>query len=347
MPRRGHGPRLRWRREQWVIRWTDAGRTRERRTGAADRAAAEAALADFLTEQRQRPSGPRRPDHYLVPDLLSEYAEEHGSEVASPDTLARNVERLLDWWSSATIADVTKASCQGYTKHRRAQNIGDNTIRRELSVLSAALGHAVAAGRIQSRPQVWMPSPGPGRERWLTRGEAARLLRAARRIKRSRAHLPLFILLGLYGGARRGAILDLRWPQVDLERGVIDWNPPGRAQTAKGRSKVPIVRPLRTFLRLAYRRRSSDLGHVIEFRGQPVAVIQKGFKRAARDAGLSDVSTHTLRHTCGTWLAQAGVPLWEVAGYLGHTMGRTTELYAHHHPEHMEGPVRAFGGRRR
>lgn len=47
---------------------------------AFKREAAETALAEFLAEQRQRPSGPRRPDRYLVPDLLSEYVEEHGSE---------------------------------------------------------------------------------------------------------------------------------------------------------------------------------------------------------------------------------------------------------------------------
>jgi integrase len=54
------------------------------------------------------------------------------------------------------------------------------------------------------------------------------------------------------------------------------------------------------------------------------------------------VTPHTLRHTCGTWMAQAGVPLWEIAGFLGHTVQRTTELYAHHHPDYMERARLAF-----
>jgi hypothetical protein len=37
-------------------------------------------------------------------------------------------------------------------------------------------------------------------------------------------HLPLFILVGLYGGARKEAILSLRWLQVDLDAGRIDFN---------------------------------------------------------------------------------------------------------------------------
>jgi site-specific recombinase XerD len=35
-------------------------------------------------------------------------------------------------------------------------------------------------------------------------------------------------------------------------------------------------------------------------------------------------------------MAQNGVPLWEICGMLGHSMWRTTELYAHHHPDHLK-----------
>ena len=34
-------------------------------------------------------------------------------------------------------------------------------------------------------------------------------------------------------------------------------------------------------------------------------------------------------------MAQRGVPLREIAGYLGHSEQRTTELYAHHHPDFL------------
>ncbi|WP_184123295.1 tyrosine-type recombinase/integrase [Roseospira marina] len=76
-----------------------------------------------------------------------------------------------------------------------------------------------------------------------------------------------------------------------------------------------------------------------------MASVKKAFASACRRAGLSDVTPHVLRHTCGTWLAQGGVPLWEVAGYLGHTMARTTELYAHHSPDHMNRAAAVLDGR--
>jgi integrase len=38
----------------------------------------------------------------------------------------------------------------------------------------------------------------------------------ARREPKARLHLPLYILIALYTGARRGAVLGLRWSQIDL-----------------------------------------------------------------------------------------------------------------------------------
>lgn len=248
---------------------------------------------------------------------------------------------MLGWWGGTNVSDIIKANCQGYAAARRQDGVTDSTVRRELGVLSAAVGHAHANDRLREHPKVWMPQGGPPKERWLTRQEAARLLRAARSEPQARGHLPLFILLGLYGGARKGAILDLRWPQVDLKRERMDWTPPGRAQTKKGRSKIPIRRRLLTFLRLA-RRRGSDLGPVLHIDSQPIGDIKKAFAAACRRAKLVDVTPHTLRHTCGTWMAQAGVPIWEIAGFLGHSVQRTTELYAHHHPDYMERARNAF-----
>lgn len=377
MPRLGRGPRLDFRRGCWVIRWTEGGRTRERRTGTTDRGEAERSLEDFLASRRERPTGQRRETAYLISDILAEYAEEHGPEIAGAVTLGYNMDRLLDWWEGKKVADVIKANCQAYAGHRREMGMSDNTIRRELSVLSAAIGHARENDRLREHPKVWMPSPGPSKERWLTRDEAARLLRAARSEPQARNHLPLFIMLGLYGGARKGAILDLRWPQVDLKLERIDWSPPGRRQTNKKRSKIPIRRRLLTFLRLA-RRKGSDLGPVLhqvvtlpDGRKEtvPYGDVKKAFAAAVKRAGLEPstpwldpegneirkpsaadlaeyrrncVTPHTLRHTCGTWMAQAGVPIWEIAGFLGHTVQRTTELYAHHHPDYMERAREAF-----
>jgi len=75
---------------------------------------------------------------------------------------------------------------------------------------------------------------------------------------------------------------------------------------------------------------------------RPAGDIKKSFEAAARAAGLTEVTPHTLRHTAGVWMARGGAPLWQVAGQLGHSFQRTTELYAHHHPDHLGQAVEAL-----
>jgi integrase len=44
---------------------------------------------------------------------------------------------------------------------------------------------------------------------------------------------------------------------------------------------------------------------------------------------------HSLRHTCGSWLAMRGVPQRVIQGILGHTDATSTEVYMHLQPEVM------------
>ena len=56
--------------------------------------------------------------------------------------------------------------------------------------------------------------------------------------------------------------------------------------------------------------------------GQPLAgKIRSAWEGILQDAGLGeDVVRHSLRHTAATWLMQAGVDMWEAAGWLGMTV---------------------------
>ncbi|MCP3998818.1 MAG: site-specific integrase, partial [bacterium] len=56
---------------------------------------------------------------------------------------------------------------------------------------------------------------------------------------------------------------------------------------------------------------------------------------AMKHAGIEGASFHTLRHTAGAWMVQAGVPLYEVQHVLGHSTPVMTQRYAHLQPEHL------------
>ena len=187
-------------------------------------------------------------------------------------------------------------------------------MRRELGVLRAAINYAHKNGRITRPVAVELPDRPEPRDRWLTRTEAARLIRAAR-TPQARLYMPLFILIGLYTGRRKEAILSLRWPQVNLEAGTINFEVSGRRRTNKKRGIIPIPPRLLPHLRRA-RRRGTDLGYVLHIDGERIGDIKKGFAAACERAGIAGASPHTLKHTAATWLMQPGTDPWQAAGFL-------------------------------
>lgn len=311
MPRRNTGPHLRFldKRGCFYVTWTEQGRSWERSTGTADREQAEIALAEFI-HQRTRAAGPRDPAETLITDVLADYALEQGPRTASPWRIGHAVEALTRFWTGRTISDITRETCRRYVK---ARGRSDGTSRRELGVMRAAINHAHREGRLTRVVAVHLPQGAEPRDRWLTRDEAAALLRAALREPRVRLYLPLFILIALYTGARKEAILSLRWSQVDLSTGRIDFNPPGARRTNKRRARIPIPPRLLPHLCRA-RQRGTDIGFVIHENGARLKDVKKGFASARRRAGLKAVSPHTLRHTAATWLMQAGVDMWDAGG---------------------------------
>src|SRR5215471_10986280 len=108
-----------------------------------------------------------------------------------------------------------------------------------------------------------------------TRDEAALLLRASRTAQ-GRLYMPLFILLGIYTGRRKEAILSLRWPQVKLDTQTINFEIAGRRRTNKRRGVVRIAPELLRHLKRA-RRRGTDMGYVLHIDGKRIGDIKKGF----------------------------------------------------------------------
>lgn len=330
MPRRNQGPRLRWleKRLCFYIVWTENGRSRERSTGTKDREEAEIEFAEWLQE-RQRTIGPRDPSQVFIIDILNDYAIERGPKVKSGERIAYALLPLIEYWQGKAIEGITRQSCENYSDWR-CRSAG--TIRRELGTLRAAINHAVAERRLFHGVPVHLPTRPPSKDRWLTKQEAAKLLRASLRSPKARLYLPLYIVIALHTGQRKDAILSLRWSQVDLEGGSIQWNSEGRTQTNKRRPRARIPRKLLPHLRRA-RERGHGLGYVINNDGRSIGDIKKSFAGACHRAELDGVYPHVLRHTRATWGMQAGTPIWELAGFLGMTPETLEKVYGHHHPD--------------
>jgi integrase len=342
MPRRNNGPKLFFREDRrlFYIGWTERGRSRKCCTGTADSAEAQIRFAEWLQGQGGR-HGPSDPAQVRVTDALNASATERGPKVEAPRVIGCAIEAMSPYWQGLTVLDVTPLTCARYGEWRGRSK---NTIRRELAVLQAAINWGYKNAKLTRSVAVALPDRPRSKTRWLTKHEAALLLRASR-TEKGRLYLPLFILIGLYTGRRKEAILSLRWPQVDLDAGRIDFEKPDRDQTKKRRGLVPIPAKLLPHLRRA-RRWGSDLGPVLHINSRPIGNIKKGFDAACRRAGIEGVTPHCLRHTAATWIMQSGkVPTWEAAGFLAMSEKMLLEVYGHHHPDYMRAAAEAISKR--
>lgn len=360
MPRRGQGPRLHFleKRRCYYIVYTEAGRSRQRSTGTADREEAEIALAAFI-RARTRRRGPRDPYEVLVTELLTDYLEERAPEVRAASRIAYAVIPLTNYFAGRVLADVTPETCAAYGRSReRAQS----TVRRELVVLRASINHAFSQGRITRAVPVKLPQEGDSRARWLTRTEAAMLLAGAlgfvpvlysvatrqperwERWHRPSYHLARFILIALYTGRRKEAVLSLRWSAVDLGRRTIDFRRAGEAETKKRRGRCRIPDALLPHLR-RMKAHEHDIGPVIALRGKPLGDVQTAFNAATARVFLEGVSPHVLKHTAATWLMQAGHDPWKISDFLATSLQTLLKVYGHHHPDDQSEIAQRFGRR--
>jgi integrase len=291
MPRKPKGPRLYLRTGRddrgagpvWVIR--DGPKEYSTGSGPDGLAAAEQALGEYITAKwkPEELGGDRRardPADVLVAEVIALYATEKAPRVADPVSCQVRMEVILAFWGEASLADIKRSTCKAYVDWRTQQpvksfknlttapRVTDQSARRELEDLSAAIGYWAEEHPLTRRPKVVLPEKSESSRDALHRSEAARLLKAAmgwrldpttnrwlrlqKSSQKNRAHLRRFVLIGLYTGTRPGVLPRLKWSDsadqawVDLDAGVIYRR--GRAERDHKNKRRPLVKLPRRLL---------------------------------------------------------------------------------------------------
>lgn len=317
--------------DRWVVSWWENGKRKRFRLEAGTRQEAERSKAEFVL-------GLSRRDGVTVDELWKAYLrEKEGRRVVR--SMGFEWTFLKPHFGHLEPKHITTELCRSYVKKRRVSGkrgaTADGTIWTEMGHLRTVLVWAWKKRLIEFAPPIERPAKPAPKERYLTQDEANRLLDAAKA-----PHIRLAIILMLTTAARVGAVLDLTWDRVDLEREFIRLALPDTT-TRKGRATVPINGVAMAALQEA--RRGALTDHVIEWKGEPVASIKTGFYAAVEAAKLDGVSPHVLRHTAAVWMAESGVDMEEIAQYLGHEDSRITRrVYARFSPKHLAKAAKAL-----
>lgn len=321
----------------WFIYVPKQGNRRAQRisTGEAYSEQAELIFGQFLLEYK-KPRLKHR-DKIEINDMLERYAEHHKES----KVVGYHLRTLKPFFAGMALSQFTRQTARDYAAHRTAQfatvgkrkskrKVSPSSAARELTTLASALSFARQEGFITELPFIEKPKANNVRERWLTEAEVGAILNAAKQ-----PYIRLYIELAINTGARPSSILELKWFQVDLASRLIHFNPPGREQTGKHRPTVYINDSLLHSLTEA-RKMTKGTYVVSSGRGNTLGKltsIKRGFAAPCADAGLSGITPYTLRHTAITWMARAGVDLWQIAKAAGHKDTRTTMRYMKWSPE--------------
>ena len=126
-------------------------------------------------------------------------------------------------------------------------------------------------------------------------------------IENNREHIELFLLISVATGARKEAVLSLRWSQVHvgaLNAGVGKsgrfydgtWIDFGAGSGNKRRPKIPVSNNMRLWRLLAIGERDNP-DYVITFRGKQIDDVKDGFANVLKDAGIKKKVTPHNRST--------------------------------------------------
>jgi integrase len=198
------------------------------------------------------------PAQVLVEDMTSRWLSEHVSGLAAPDRYANSVLALERFYAHLrrigkmpdpyTVASVTPAFVRDFIRYRTEQGVSPPSISRDLKALRGPINWAVSEGIIPWAPRVAdVKGKSKRRELEYSPEQIAAILEAAASDPRRR-HLILYMMIFLSTLGRSQAILELD-ADTQIRKGLIHFNAPGREQTRKRRSVVPIAPTLAPWLR--------------------------------------------------------------------------------------------------
>lgn len=234
---------------------------------------------------------------------------------------------------------ITPEVVENFRDDLRAAKVGEQSIRKLMTLCQAIHGRAVRFGRVASNP--WQAVKKPKATRAKTIKSVGPVGVEAIRAQLTGAHA-VFVSVLAYSGMRPGEARALRWGDIggrsiNVHEGV---NPDGSDKSTKTRRTRPVrlLAPLADDL-AAWRLASGKPadGALVFPRADGKAWTDEDyrnfrariFKRAVKDAGVDLGTPYELRHSAASLWLHEGMNAVQVAAWMGHSLAELSKTYAH------------------
>jgi integrase len=172
----------------------------------------------------------------------------------------------------------------------------------------------------------------PHRERYLTREELPRFLKALDDVEDGLSKAAIKLLL--FTGGRKGEITSLRYDQwkLDEKRLFLPDTKNGRSRSIILNDRaIAVLKGLKKNKDTTTRTKESDYLFPSKkgTRRPHIYDLRTPFERTCIAAGIEGLRIHDLRHSFATLALQGGASLYDVSKLLGHSDVSMTQRYAH------------------
>lgn len=350
-------------RRTWYGHWRSSGRQFKRKIGpkresgsreGLTRAQAEAQLRRVMGEtQVQRWRGER-----LTVDEVARRYIAHAERRGRKPSTCSNIEsetrvHLEPFFRGRSLDAIQPEDILDLVAALEAKGLATKTVRNVVATLSALFNFAQGPRRgwVSANPCDGLDLPAVPDQteiRFLTLEEVDALVAAARPGMFQAVDRAIFLTAAMTG-LRKGELIALRWRDVDWQAGRIRVRQNyvrgkfGTPKSKRSTRSVPMAGEVAGELQRLFGdsgwQGDGDLVFAHPATGQPLpkANVTRRFRAALRAAGLDDSHVfHDLRHTFGTRLAAAGVPMRTLQEWLGHRDLATTQRYADYAPSAHE-----------
>jgi len=288
----------------------------------------------------------------LVREFLNYIQVEKGLSTNTLQSYARDIARLQGWAQKQgkQVERLERKDLREWIASMSREGLAPSSVGRAVSAARGFYRFLMLDGHIKRHPAEDLHTPQlvSRLPQFLTEEEMERLLFAPD-LKtdvgvRDRALLEVMYATGL----RVSELCGLKTSDVELDAGLVTCHGKGSKQR-----RIPIgksaVHWLQRYLAIRKQSGSETKAELFLNRGR-VLTRQAAWgiiKTYAAQAGVPDISPHTLRHSFGTHLMQHGADSRSVQALLGHADISTTEIYTHITDLHMRKAYDRFHPRAR